>query len=422
MPAILEHPTTRPEAIRLAASAAAFRPSVLREILGRPGRDDLISFAVGTPATDLLPAAELAEAAARVLAESGRRALQYGVPSPALKAHVVDLMAARGVACREEQVFLTAGAQQGMDLLARLLLDPGGAVVLEDPCYEGIRLAVRGLSPCVLTVPVDLQDGLDPDALETRLALGPRPAFVYLVAEGHNPVGASLAAARRERVVELAGRFGVPVLEDDVYGLLRLDGDDGGASPAPPPLRALDDRWVLYLGSFSKILAPSLRVGWIVAPAELVARLSTLKHAADVDVSTLGQHVAARYLDSGGLPAHLERLRAEYRRRRDAMLGALERSLPEGCRWSRPRAGIFVWVELPAGADSSLLLERSIEEGVAFCPGEAFAAGDPEPLRRCLRLSYADNPPERIEEGVARLARALSGAREAAVATRAARS
>lgn len=415
MQPLLEIPKLRPEAdrpdaIRLAASMAAFRPSVLREILGRAQREDLVSFAVGTPATDLLPVAELAEAAARVLAETGRRALQYGLPSPALKAHVVELMAARGVECRDDQVFLTAGAQQGMDLLARLLLEPGGAVLLEEAAYEGIRLAIRGFAPRVLTVPTDLRDGLDPDALEDRLARGPRPAFLYLMAEGHNPVGSTLPAAARERVVELADRFGVPVLEDDVYGLLRLDGGDGFAPAAAPPLRALDGRWVFYLGSFSKIVAPSLRVGWIVAPAELAGRLSVLKHAADVDTTTLGQHIVARYLDTGALPAHLDRLRAEYRRRRDAMLAALERRMPPGCRWSRPRAGIFVWVELPEGIDSSRLLEPAFAAGVAFCPGEAFAAGDPERLRRCLRLSYADNPPERIDEGVARLARVLAEA------------
>ena len=415
MQPLLEIPSLRPEAdrpdaIRVAASMAAFRPSVLREILGRAQREDLVSFAVGTPATDLLPVAELAEAAARVLAETGCRALQYGLPSPSLKAHVVELMAARGVECRDDEVFLTAGAQQGMDLLARLLLEPGGVVLLEEAAYEGIRLAIRGFAPRVLTVPTGLRDGLDPDALEDRLARGPRPAFLYLIAEGHNPVGSTLPAAARERVVELADRFGVPVLEDDVYGLLRLDGGDGLA-PAPAlPLRALDGRWVFYLGSFSKIVAPSLRVGWIVAPAELVGRLSVLKHAADVDTTTLGQHIVARYLDTGALPAHLDRLRAEYRRRRDAMLAALERRLPPGCRWSRPRAGIFVWVELPEGVDSSRLLEPALAAGVAFCPGEAFAAGDPERLRRCLRLSYADNPPERIDEGVGRLARVLAEA------------
>jgi 2-aminoadipate transaminase len=296
-----------------------------------------------------------------------------------------------------------------MDLLARLLLEPGGAVLLEEAAYEGIRLAIRGFAPRVLTVPTDLRDGLDPDALEDRLARGPRPAFLYLMAEGHNPVGSTLPAAARERVVELADRFGVPVLEDDVYGLLRLE-DANGLGPPPPPLRALDGRWVFYLGSFSKIVAPSLRVGWIVAPAELVGRLSVLKHTADVDTSTFGQHIVARYLDTGALPAHLDRLRAEYRRRRDAMLAALERRLPPGCRWSRPRAGIFVWVELPEGLDSSRLLEPALAAGVAFCPGEAFAAGDAERLRRCLRLSYADTPPERIDEGVARLARSLAEA------------
>lgn len=405
------------EGIRLAASMDGFRQSTLREIMSKAQGSDFISFAVGTPGTDLLPLDDLAAASSRAL-EGGHSVLQYGLPSPDLKARVIELMAARGVECTEDQVFLTTGAQQGMDLVSRLLLDPGDAVVLEEAIYDGIQMAVRGRRPWVLTVPSDPQDGLDVDALDELLQAqerrdardgSGRPRFLYVIPDGHNPLGASLPESARDRLVELARRHRLPLVEDDVYGHLSYE------QPGLP-LRARDDRWVIYLGSFSKILAPGLRAGWIVAPRDLVPRLSALKHAADVDSTTVTQHAIVEYLGRGLLPSHLEFLRSEYGRRRDSLLAALERHFPPAAeslgpvRWNHPRSGIFVWLDLPDGADTTALLERAIEEKVAFCPGEAFAAGDPAPLRSSMRLSFADNPPERIEEGVDRLARVIAAA------------
>lgn len=392
------------EGFRLSASMEAFRQSTLREIMAKAQGEDFISFAVGTPGTDLLPLDELGRVSAEVLG-SAHRVLQYGLPSAALKERIVELMATRGVTCRPEQVVLTSGSQQGMDLLARLLLDPGDAVALEEAVYDGIQMAVRGRRPRVLSVPSDPEHGIDLDALEALLAGGERPRFLYVIPMGHNPMGTSLAPARRERLLALARRYRMPIVEDDVYGQLGLDGT------AQPALRAEEDRWVFYLGSLSKVLAPSLRIGWTVVPEELALKLAALKHASDVDTSTLAQHVVARYLAEGRFPDRLARLRAEYRRRRDALLAALERHLPQGARWNRPDAGIFVWAHLPhldGGTDTTVLLERAIEEGVAFCPGEAFASGDPQTVRHSMRLSFADTTPERMDEGVRRLVRALA--------------
>lgn len=390
-----------PEAIRLASFLDAVGQSTLRDLMAEAARPEVRSFAIGMPGTDLFPADDMAEAARRVLRDDPR-ALQYGLPSRALKARVVEILRLRGVEAREEEVFLTNGSQQAMDLLARLLLDPGGTVALEETVYDGIQIAVRPLTPRVLTVPTSPEHGIDVDALEALLEEGERPAFLYLVPEGHNPMGGSLPLERRERLVELARRFRLPILEDDAYGLLRYD--RGGA----PPLRALDDRWVLYLGSFSKILAPALRVGWIVAPEELVSRLSIVKHATDLDTTTFAQRALAAYLEAGHLPAHLERIRAAYRERRDAMLDALSREMPPGVRWHPPEAGIFVWAWLPPGTDATAILRRAIrEEAVAFCPGTAFAVAGAHHADRCLRLSFADSSPAEIRDGIGRLGRVL---------------
>lgn len=394
--------------VRLAGSMASVEQSALREILVAATSPGISSFALGMPGTDLFPSRDMAEAAADVLRRDVR-ALQYGVPCPELKTQVVELMRRRGVETREDQVFLTAGSQQAMDLLTRMLLEPGGTVVVEDTIYDGIQMVIRPLAPRLLTVPTRPESGIDLEALEARLSTGVRPAFLYVIPEGHNPMGVSLAHDRRVRLLEICRRYGLPVLEDDAYGLLRLDGE------ASPPLRALDGERVFYLGSFSKILAPALRVGWIVLPDEQPFPMSALKHGTDLDTATFAQRALAGYLASGRLPGHLSGLRREYRRRRDAMLGALERHMPDGVRWYPPAAGIFVWLELPPGSDTTELLRETIrEERVAFCPGRAFAPRGGDHVDHCLRLSFSDATPERIEDGIARLARMVRSSRRVA--------
>jgi 2-aminoadipate transaminase len=363
----------------------------------RPG---VLSFAIGLPASELFPREAFAEQAARVL-RSDASALQYGLPYRPLKSQIVELMRWRGVACSEEQIFLTTGAQQGMDLLSRLLLPAGGQVLVERAIYDGIRLATRTQGPEVLTVAADLETGMDVDEVEAVLAGGARPAFLYVITDGHNPLGNSLSLEKRHRLVELARRYQVRLLEDDAYGFLYY-----GETP-DLPLRALDDEHVFYLGSFSKILAPALRAGWIVVPPALQGQLSQLKHGIDLDVPTLGHRVVSAFLESGLLPDHLTLLRNEYRRRRDTMLSALREHFPAGVAWNHPRSGMFVWAELPPGMDAADLLVTAVEsENVAFSPGFIFCAGDP-PGDRCMRLNFTFLPPERIQEGIERLGRAI---------------
>ncbi len=390
-------------AFTFARSARALERSGLRQIMAEAVRPGVRSFAIGMPGTDLLPAAELRAAAAEALA-ADPRSLQYGEPYAPLKRRVVELMAWRGAPCTEEQVFLTAGAQQGMDLVARLLLDPGDPVVLEETIYDGIQLALASRAPEVVPVPTAAGSGADLDALEALLAGGLRPRFFYTVPVGHNPLGSTLSAPARRRLVTLARRYRMPVVEDDVYGFLSY-GD-----PAPP-LRALDPEWVVYLGSFSKIVAPGLRAGWMVAPAELVPRLSMVKHAGDVDTCTFSQRVLCAFLDRGLMAGHLARLRSTYRERRDAMLGALDRWFPAEARWHPPDSGLFVWVELPRRVDTRSLLRSAVDEArVAFCPGDAFALGAARHGAHCMRLSFADATPGEIDEGMERLGRVVAAA------------
>ena len=387
--------------LRLAEWARRSGTSALQTMLSVGTRPGTISFALGLPAPEFFPAEEYGRAAAAVLAEDPR-ALQYSPPCAPLQAHVAALMAQRGVACAPEQVFLTTGAQQGISLLARLLLEPGGEIITDTLCYTGFQQAVEPFAPRLLTVPTDLDTGMDVDAVEALLASGARPAFIYAVPDGHNPLAVSMSAEKRVRLVEIARRYGVPVVEDDPYGFLAYDG-----APAHP-LRALEREWVFYVGSFSKVLAPALRLGWIIVPQELVRLLAIGKEASDINTATLAQRGAARFFDGGHLPAHLAMLRREYRLRRDTMLAALEKHFPAGTRWRKPSAGVFVWVELPEGTDAGEVLRVAIEqEGVVFVPGHAFAADGSRTASHCMRLNFSHSTPDVIEEGIARLGRAL---------------
>lgn len=389
--------------VRLAGWARALDAMALRDILELADRPDILSLALGLPDPALFPMAELARASARVLA-GDPAALQLTVPYAPLKRQVVALMAERGVACREEQVLLTAGAQQGLSLLTRLLCEPGSPVLLEEVSYTGLHRMLRPFPAAPVTVPTGLDGGLDVEAVAAALAGGLRPAFVYTMPVAHNPLGIDLAPAARERLIELARRYEVPIVEDDPYGFLWY-----GERPVAP-LRALDADWVLYLGTFSKVLAPALRVGWAVVPEALVPKLALVKDMTDIDCSTFAQRVVAELIAAGDFARLLPRLRREYGARRAALLDALARHLPAGTRWGSPSAGMFVWVELPRGIDTADLLRAAVErEQVAFVPGAAFTL-DGRGARNALRLNFTNCAPEMLEEAVERLGRVVRAA------------
>ena len=383
----------------LAAWTRDVRPSVIQRMLSFSGRPDLVTFALGLPAPELFPVEGLAAASDRVL-RGDPDALQYKPGFRPLKEQVVRLMAERGVECRPEQVFLTTAAQQALSLVSRVLLEPGGTLLCDELVYMGFKQVIESYRPRILTVGSDLETGMDVDAVERHLAAGERPAYIYCITDGHNPLGSSLSRGKRERLVELARRYRVPIVEDDAYGMLYYERPEA-------PMRALDDEWVLYVGSFSKVLAPSFRLGWIVAPEALVPVLGCAKDGADLDMASFGQRVAAAYLAGGGFGEHLARVRAEYRVRRDLMLRLLASELPAGSRWSTPSNGALLWVDLPPYYDTDALLETAMDAGVAYVPGDAFAIPGTGAGRNGMRLNFSYPKPDQIREGMARLGRVL---------------
>lgn len=383
----------------LPTSGAAERvgSSAIRDLLHLTERPDVISLAGGLPSAEAFPSGVLAEAATAALAGTGAGALQYSTTEgrPDLRAWVADQ---RPVPTDPDQVLVTAGSQQALDLLARTTLSPGDTVALADPGYVGALQVLRLAGARLAGIPVD-GEGLDTAALADRLAAGLRPRLVYVVAEFDNPSGVTLSEARRRHLADLADRYGFWIVEDDPYGALRWVGS------GPTPMACLSDR-VVGLGTTSKVLAPGLRVGWLVAPASLVGEAVILKQATDLHTSSLGQALAAALLlRPGFLAAHLDGLRDRYRRQAGALLAALEAHIGDRLAVHRPEGGMFCWATFRDGTDTSALLPRALDAGVAFVPGAAFAveAGHPHGLR----LTFATADETTLAEAARRIAAAL---------------
>jgi 2-aminoadipate transaminase len=381
---------------RYAGRAEALTASEVRALFAVAARPEVISLAGGMPFVQGLPADEVERVVVEVLRKRGGVALQYGsgAGQPALKDRLVEVMAREGVSAEADQVLVTAGAQQGLDLIAKLFIDPGDVVAVEAPSYVGALSAFSAFQPSYLQIPLD-QDGLVVEALEEALTRGVRPKFLYVCPNFHNPAGVTLSPERRRRLVEVCRGAGVPIVEDNPYGLLRFEGT------APPSLRALDPENVLYLGTLSKVFCPGIRVGWIAAPAEPLARLTLFKEAADLCSSNLNMLVAETWLsDRERWGSALAGLVDVYRRRRDACIEALEEHFPTSASWTRPAGGFYVWVTVP-GADSRALLREAVERRVAYVPGTAFYPDGSGTDR--LRLAFCYPPEEDIREGIRRL-------------------
>jgi len=386
--------------IALARWASNASPSAVQTMLKVASSPEVISFALGLPASELFPAADYCQAVKQVLLND-RHSLQYGPPPERLKAQVAELMKARGVSCDSAEVFLTAGAQQGMSLLAHLTLNPGASVLVDELTYPGFRQAIEPFEPQVLTVSTDLSTGIRTDEVEHLLKQGVRPAFIYVIPNGHNPLAVTMDLAARHHLADLARKFSVPIIEDDAYGFLYYDTDQ------LPCLKELAPEWVCYLGSFSKIMAPALRIGWVLAPPKLAAKLAIVKEAADINTGTLAQRALAVYLDRGVFSEHLTNLRGEYQKRRDAMFNAVMRHFPAGTRCAKPISGMFLWVRLSCPIDTGELLRVSLKTArVAFLPGDAFC-GRKSGNQGCMRLNFSNCTIQQIEDGVDRLASVL---------------
>ena len=384
----------------LATRMRGLQPSVVRELLKMAERPEVISLAGGLPAPELFPLAEISRAVAEALEREGAAALQYGLTEGhgPLREWIAARLRARGTDSSVERVLITSGSQQGIDLVAKLLLDRGDGVVVEAPTYLAAIQAFSAYEAVLHPVPSD-DGGMDVDALGEVLRRQP-VKLIYLVPDFQNPKGTTLEASRRARLLELAARHEVMVLEDDPYGELRFRG-----VPAPP-LSSLDGERVIRLGTFSKTLAPGLRLGWVHAQEEVTRRLGVAKQSADLHCSTLTQRATARLLETFDYDGHLATIRRSYAQRCDAMLAALEREMPRGARWTRPEGGLFVWLELPPGIHDHELFRRAVERDVAVVPGNAFFPTPGE--HRFVRLNYSNQTLERIGEGLRRLAAAMA--------------
>jgi 2-aminoadipate transaminase len=376
------------------------RSSAMRDLMALTEREDVISLAGGLPDTSTFPADSYAALMNTVAAQSCARALQYG-PTEGLasvKRCIVEVMAAEGLAVEAEEVLVTTGGQQVIDLVCKTLLDPGDVVVTEAPTYPGAVPTFCAYESEVVQVTID-RDGLRTDELEWTLdrlqRAGQRPKFIYTVPNFHNPAGVTLSAQRREELVRIAGERELLILEDNPYGLLRYEGDPLAA------LRSLDEDFVIYASTFSKILSPGVRLGWVVAPAPVLAKLSIGKQASDLCSSSISQYFVGAYFDSGPWRDYVRSLIEIYRRRRDVMLDALAEHFPREAEWTHPYGGLFIWATLPDYIDTTDLLARALEAQVAFVPGRAaYVDGRGG---SSMRLNFSGVDEDSIREGIRRL-------------------
>lgn len=377
----------------------ATHTSAMQDALSPRPSPNTISFALGLPAPELFPLQALEESTKAVL-RSGGHTLQYAPPDAQLRSQIVELMAERGVSCSEDQVFLTAGAQQGLLLLGRLFLQTGCRVAVEQVVYPGFKQVAESCGATLVPIAIQPGSGRDFDAMQAVFESQDKTAVYYTVPEGHNPLGTSIDAEGCETICNLVNKFGVLVIEDDPYGLLKYDRE------IRQPLCASNHK-ILYVGSFSKIIAPGLRVGWLVVPSSLVPALSVAKESTDINAVTISQRIISHFIASGHLPSQLAQIRSNYALRRDAMVTALDEHMPSGCHYSIPQSGFFIWVELPEGSDAAVLLRAAAKEGVLAMPGDCFAVQRDAYTRRSMRLNFSSNSPAIIHEGIQRLARVL---------------
>jgi len=396
---------------RYSLRATEVKSSAIRELLRVSGKPGMISFAGGLPAPEVFPVERFKEACEKVLREHSALALQYGATEgcEVLRAMIARHMARYGIQAHVDNVLITSGSQQALDLIGKLFINSGDRVLVEAPTYLGALQAFSVYGAQYLSVPVDA-DGLRTELLEDTLRLGPK--FMYVLPNFQNPAGVTLSEGRREQLILLADKYGIPVIEDDPYGQLRYEGKHIA------PLVVLDRQNmrrdddfsfgnVIYLSTFSKTLAPGLRLGWIVAPTEVIGKLTQLKQGADLHTSTFTQLMAYEVARGGFLDHHVRQIRKVYRERRDVMLQALAEFFPSEVTWTRPKGGLFLWISLPQGMDSQSLFRSALAENVAFVPGDSFYAIKDRESNRHLRLNFSYCSPAQIREGIRRLSVAV---------------
>ena len=396
---------------RYALRTKGIRSSAIRELLKITEKPGVISFAGGLPSPDAFPIERFQEACNTVLAQKAQRALQYSATEgyEPLRELIAKNMTRYGIEARAENVMITSGSQQALDLIGKLFINRGDRVLVEAPTYLGALQAFNTYGAEYISVPID-DDGLRTDELEKPLRFGPK--FMYVLPNFQNPAGTTLSEGRRHELTLMADRYGIPIVEDDPYGQLRYEGEH------IPPLVVIDrenlrrdDGYsignVIYLSTFSKTLAPGLRLGWIVAPPEIISKLVQLKQGTDLHTSTFNQYVAYEVARDGFLDQHVKFIRQLYCERRDVMLEALQETFPPEVSWTHPHGGLFLWVTLPADLDIQEVLHSAIRENVAFVPGDCFYAHPETESSQHMRLNFSSATPEQIREGIGRLSLAV---------------
>jgi 2-aminoadipate transaminase len=394
---------------RFALRTDSIGSSAIRELLKISSLPDVISFAGGLPAPELFPIERFKEAAEVVLTEMGDRALQYGTTEgyQPLREMIAKNAGKYGMQISADNVMITTGSQQALDLLGRIFINRGDRILVESPTYLGALQAWNAYGVKYVTIPYD-EDGMQTDLLESRLRTGLK--FIYVLPNFQNPTGVTLSRERRMQLVEMANAYGVPIVEDDPYGQLRFEGEH------IPPVVVLDDEIrakevpiysgnVIYTSTFSKILAPGLRLAWVVAPEDVIKKMVQAKQGCDLNTSTFNQYLAYEVANGPWIKTHIQTIRETYKERRDVMIKALETYMPEGVNWTHPKGGLFLWATLPEGVNSSEIFPLAVEKKVAFVPGSPFyPLGGGE---NTMRLNFSCMKPDLINEGMKRLAEVI---------------
>ncbi len=375
--------------------AQEMKSSAIREILKITERPDIISFAGGLPAPELFPVDDLKKACEAVLDEVGPRSLQYSLTMGILplRKFLAERLSQKGASLTEENILITGGSQQGLDLVGSVFLEKGSVVICESPTYLGAIQAFNAYNPHYVTVEMD-DCGILTDQVEENIRKY-KPRLIYVVPNFQNPSGITLSYERRKQLVKLAEEYYTPIIDDNPYGELRYIGED------VPSLKTLGGDLVIQLGTFSKIISPGLRIGWIAASTEVMTKFERMKQGADLHTNTFAQYVASEYVKNGNLDRHIEQIKAAYGERRDVMIKAMSEYFPENVKWTEPEGGLFLWVELPSEVSATDLLQEALKQKVAYVPGKPFYPY--EDKDNTLRLNFSNATPEMIIEGIKRL-------------------
>lgn len=394
---------------RFAQRTQRMGSSAIRELLKLTESPEIISFAGGLPAPDVFPTEEFKEACVRVLTDYGAQALQYSTTEGylPLRELITRHTARYGISVTPDNVLITSGSQQALDLLGKILINPGDHILVESPTYLGALQAWSAYGAEYVTVPMD-EHGMNTDALEEALRSSPK--FIYVLPNFQNPTGVTLSIERRHKLIELADRYGVPIVEDDPYGQLRYEGEH------LPAVVVLDSQFrnssercyagnVIYLSTFSKILAPGIRLAWVVAPPVVIRKLVQAKQGADLHTSSFNQMVAYEVSHGGFIDQHVKLIREVYGQRRDEMLAAMDGYFPPGVEWTHPEGGLFLWGVLPENLSAAEVLKVALEQKVAFVPGAPFfpTGGG----HNTMRINFSNASPEKIREGISRMGHVL---------------